>query len=127
MAKNTKDVTKWLEQVLPVFHLNHWTITVAQEPADSDAWADIEAHSQANEATLRISHGFWSLTRHKQRLVLTHEVSHILTWRLDESVEKLQKPLGDLAWSVFQSQYDDYAERTVESIATVIAPMLPLP
>lgn len=127
MASNTKDVSKWLDQILPSFNLANWEITVATEPADSDSWADIEAHSQANTATLRIAHGFWALGKHKQRLVLTHEVCHILTWRLDECVEKLEKPLGELAWAVFAPNYDDYAERTVEQVATVIAPFLPLP
>lgn len=117
----------WLANAQRVLGLSGWTVTVLRDAADVTAWADIEAHSQANTADLRLAHDFWRQSAVRQRLVLTHELIHLVTSRVDRMVDTLEEPIGKLAFAVFEPQYSDATERMVEHLATVIAPTLPLP
>jgi hypothetical protein len=117
----------WLDDAKVRLGLSDWVITLVKDASDIDAWADIEAHSQATTASLRVSHDFWRQDPKKQRLILTHELIHIITCRHDQVIESLSDPLGKIAWAVFEPQHDDATERAVEHLATIIAPHLPLP
>lgn len=117
----------WLDDALVALNLTHWTLTIAEDAADVDAWADIEAHQQNQTADLRVAHDFWKQTPEKQRVILTHELVHLITCRHDQVIESLAEPLGKIAWAVFEPQHDDAAERTVEALAQIIAPQLELP
>lgn len=118
---------EWLDESLATLNLTAWTVGVTQDASDVDAWADIDPHAQNQTAELRVSHDFWRQTPEKQRLVLTHELVHLITCRHDQVIEALAEPLGKIAWAVFEPQHDDAAERAVEALAQVIAPMLDLP
>tara|TARA_R110000868_G_scaffold22336_2_gene91485 strand:- start:3125 stop:3559 length:435 start_codon:yes stop_codon:yes gene_type:complete len=110
-------------------HLNlyQWQITVVRDASDVEAWADIAPHSQAQTADLRISHDFWSQPAERQREVLVHELVHLVTCRADQLVENLELTLGKIAWSAFELQYEDAAERSVDHVARVVAQSVPLP
>lgn len=118
---------EWLDVAIPALNLSHWTVNVAEDASDVDAWADIEAHQQNQTAELRVSHDFWRQSPERQRVILTHELVHLITCRHDQVVESLAEPLGKIAWAVFEPQHDDAAERAVEAIAQIIAPTLDLP
>ena len=110
-------------------HLNlyQWQITVVRDASDVEAWADIAPHSQAQTADLRISHDFWSQTAERQREVLVHELVHLITCRADQLVDNLESALGKVAWSTFDAQYEDAAERSVDHMARVVAQSVALP
>ena len=92
-----------------------------------DAWADINPSEVAYTAELRVSHDFWVQSPERQREVLTHEVVHLLTARLDQTVEALEEPLGKVAWAIFDRHYEMATERVVDQLAIVLAERLPLP
>ncbi len=88
---------------------------------------DINPHAQAETAELRVSHDFWKQTPELQREVLTHEMLHIVTARLDQTVEAMEEAFGKIAWAIYDPLYEDATERVVDHLAKVIAPGLPLP
>lgn len=132
MAKPTapdkwQHLREWLAVALPALNLGGWTVNIVEDASDVDAWADIDPHSQNHTADLRVAHDFWRQQPEKQRQILTHELVHLITCRHDQVIESLAEPLGKIAWSVFEPQHDDAAERAVEALAIIIAPLLPLP
>ena len=104
-----------------------WKITVVREASDVEAWADINPHSQAETADLRVSHDFWKQTPDHQREVLIHEMLHIVTARLDQTVESIEEAFGKVIWAIYEPLFEDATERVVDHLAKVIAPSVPLP
>ena len=104
-----------------------WKITVVREASDVEAWADINPHEQAESAELRVSYDFWKQTPEHQREILIHEMLHIVTARLDQTVEAMEEAFGKIAWAIYDPLFEDAAERVVDHLAKVIAPRLPLP
>lgn len=129
----TQKQTKWeaLEQYVAdlqrTLNVAEWRITIAHEASDVEAWADINPSEVAKTAELRVSHDFWVQPAERQREVLTHEMLHLLTARLDQTVEALEEPLGKVAWAVFDRQYEMQTERVVDHLAVLFAQSLPLP
>lgn len=129
----TRSVSKWdaleayVASIQEALNVRHWEVTVTREASDVEAWADIDPHSQANTATLRVSHDFWEQKPERQREVLIHECLHLVTCRHDQVVENLEDALGKIAWATFEKQHDDAAERVVDHVARVIARWIPLP
>jgi hypothetical protein len=117
----------WLTDAQQVLQLAHWTLSVARDASDVDAWADIDPHAQNLTAELRLSHDFWRQPPDRQRLVLTHELLHLACSRTDRVVETLEDALGKVAWAVYSPQYEDASERMIDHLASVIAQQLPLP
>lgn len=107
--------------------LTEWRLTISRDAADLEAWADIDPHSQANTAELRVSADFWRQTPERQREILAHELTHLLTCRTDQTVDNLEDALGKVAWSVFSPQYEAVAEQMVDRVSLLLAPLLPLP
>ena len=129
MAKQDKfaALRAWVAEAQTVMGLDHWEITIVEAASDVDAWADIEAHGQQPTADLRVSFDFWKQTPEKQRLILTHELLHLVMARYARISENLEESLGKLAWAVIEPQLEDGEERTIEHLARIIAPYLSLP
>ena len=118
---------EWLADAQANLGVTDWKVNVVKDASDVDAWADIDPHSQNLTADLRVAHDFWRQEPEKQRLILTHELLHLVTCRTDRVVENLEEALGKVAWAVYEPQYLDATERMTEHLATIIAPYLTLP
>ena len=129
MAKQDKfaALRAWVAEAQTVMGLDHWEITIVEAASDVDAWADIEAHAQQPTADLRVAFDFWKQEPEKQRLILTHELLHLVLARYARISENLEESLGKLAWAVIEPQLEDGEERTIEHLARIIAPYLSLP
>jgi hypothetical protein len=129
MAKQDKfaALRAWVAEAQTVMGLDHWEITIVEAASDVDAWADIEAHAQQPTADLRVAFDFWKQEPEKQRLILTHELLHLVLARYARISENLEDSLGKLAWAVIEPQLEDGEERTIEHLARIIAPYLSLP
>lgn len=121
------DLEQYVGMLQGYLNLHQWQILVVRDASDVEAWADIAPHSQAQTADLRISHDFWSQSAERQREVLIHELLHLVTCRADQIVENLELTLGKIAWSAFELQYEDAAERSVDHMARVLARGVALP
>ena len=117
----------WIIEAQTVLGLDHWEVTVVEAASDVAAWAVIEAHAQQPTADLRVSFDFWKQTSEKQRLILTHELMHLVVSRYARVTENLEDALGSLAWAVIEPQLEDAEERAVEHMARIVAPYLSLP
>ena len=104
-----------------------WKITVIREASDVEAWADINPHEQAESAELRVSYDFWKQTPDHQREILIHEMLHIVTARLDQTVESIEEAFGKVIWAIYEPLFEDATERVVDHLAKVLAPNIPLP
>ena len=118
---------EWLADAQANLGVTDWKVNVVKDASDVDAWADIDPHSQNLTADLRVAHDFWRQEPEKQRLILTHELLHLVTCRTDRVVENLEEALGKVAWAVYEPQYLDATERMTEHLATIIAPYLTMP
>jgi hypothetical protein len=129
MAKQDKFTVlrAWVAEAQTVMGLDHWEITIVEAASDVDAWADIDAHAQQPTADLRVAFDFWKQEPEKQRLILTHELLHLVMARYARISENLEESLGKLAWAVIEPQLEDGEERTIEHLARIIAPYLSLP
>ncbi|NDD14100.1 MAG: hypothetical protein EB072_16020 [Betaproteobacteria bacterium] len=129
MAKQDKFAVlkKWVAESQTLMGLDHWEVTIVEAAADVDAWADIEPHAQQPTADLRVAFDFWKQEPEKQRLILTHELLHLVLARYARISENLEESLGKLAWAVIEPQLEDGEERTIEHLARIIAPYLSLP
>ena len=118
---------EWVAEAQVLLGVDSWELTIVEAASDVDAWADIDAHAQQPTADLRVSHDFWAQTPEKQRLILTHELLHLVLARYARISENLEESLGKLAWAVIEPQLEDGEERTIEHLARIIAPYLSLP
>ena len=128
-SKQTKwaALDEYVSELQRALNVAEWRVTITQEASDVEAWADINPSEVAKTAELRVSHDFWTQTPERQREVLTHEVLHLVTARLDATVEALEEPLGKVAWAVFDRQYEMQTERLVDHLAVILAQSVPLP
>jgi len=117
----------WVADAQVMLGVDSWEITIVEAASDVDAWADIDAQAQQPTADLRVSHDFWAQTPEKQRLILTHELLHLVLARYARVTETLEESLGKLAWAVLEPLLEDDEERATEHLARIIAPYLSLP
>jgi hypothetical protein len=120
-------VEAWIADALPRLGLGQWEITVAEDAAAEDAWADIEPHSIDPRATMRIGAGLEGQTPERQRQVLTHELVHLFLHPLDRYTASIEGTHGSVWYGAWYPGYDDHLEQATERIAKSIAPHLPMP
>ena len=118
---------EWVRNAMIALQLQDWEITISRDAADIEAHADIEVSDQRDSADLRVQRDFFDQTPEKQRLILCHELGHIISARTDQVFESLEGSLGKLAWAVVEPNYLNATERMVEHWARIIAPTMPLP
>ena len=121
------DLEAYVADLQVALNVSPWKVTIARDASDVDSWADINPHEQNATAELRISHDFWRQTPEMQREVLTHEILHLVTARLDQTVEALEDAMGKVLWAVFEPQFVNATERSVDHLAKIFAPTFPLP
>ena len=128
-AKQTKweALEEYVQALQVTLNVANWKVTITQEASDVEAWADINPSEVAYTAELRVSHDFWNQSAERQREVLIHEMLHIVTARLDQTVEALEEPLGKVAWAIYDRQYEMATERVVDHLAVVFCTMIAPP
>lgn len=120
-------IEAYIADALITLELQDWEITVSREAADITAHADIEVHDQRRTADLRIARDFFAQSPERQRLILAHELSHVISSRLDRVIENLEEPLGKIGYALLEPNFIDATERMVEHFARLIARELPIP
>jgi hypothetical protein len=118
-------VEEWLDAAKRQIGLQLWQITVADDAASDDAWADIEPHSTDTTAVIRIGAGFEAKAPEEQRLILTHELTHLFIHPLDQYASHLETQHGAIWWGTWYPGYNDHLEAATERIAKALAPRLP--
>jgi len=120
-------VEAWIADAIDILGLQAWEVTVLRDAADVTAHADIDPAPQRYTADLRISQDLFTQSAERQRLILTHELTHLIVARVDQVVENLEEPIGKISYAIFEPNFVDASERAVEHLAKILAPLLPLP
>jgi len=120
-------IEAYISDALVTLELQDWEVSISREAADITAHADIEVHDQRRTADLRIARDFFAQSPERQRLILAHELSHIISARLDRVIENLEEPLGKIGYALLEPNFIDATERMVEHFARLIARELPIP
>jgi len=118
-------VQDWIDDAKRRIGLAEWQITVADDAASDDAWADIEPHSIDPKAVIRIGAGFEGKAPEEQVLILTHELAHLFLQPLDQYASHLETQHGSIWWNAWYPGYDDQLEAATERIAKALAPRMP--
>lgn len=126
-ANDIEGISRWLREAQIILRLQDWNIIVSAAPSEQDAWAEIHVHSQRNEAELFLGWDFFKQEPDEQRATLAHELCHVILGRVDQIVERLEEPLGTIAYGLVGTSYDDASERATEHLGRLIARLLPLP
>ena len=120
-------IEAYIADALVTLELQEWEITVSREAADITSHADIEVHDQRRTADLRIARDFFAQSPERQRLIIAHELAHVISARLDRIIENLEEPLGKIGYAVLEPNFIDATERMVEHFARLISRELPIP
>lgn len=118
-------VEAWLPEAQTRLGLSAWQITVSDDAAADDAWADIEPHSIDAKALLRIGAGFELKGTAEQTLILTHELTHLFLHPLDQYASHLETQIGAIWYGAWYPGYDDHLEATTERLAKALARLMP--
>ena len=88
-----------------------WTVSVVQAPIEPRAQI---ARNTATTATIEIGPSFWRDRPRGRRLVIAHELMHLVTWSL-----------ADLIPDSHASAREHSEELLVDTLAAMVAPWLP--
>jgi hypothetical protein len=110
--------------------LTEWRVYLSDNPPDENAVASMEfTDTGSAEALLRVSESFWTRTPAMQRETIVHELLHVMTHDLLESIGSMKSsgyvPAG--AGLMFEDLIGRTEERLVDRLARVIAEDFALP
>jgi len=123
----SKQIRDYISAAKDTLGLSHWEVTVSEDPAPDDAWADVEVSTNLYQATIRLSPNFLKQKDTEIRRVVAHELIHLHQAGVERLVEALEKPLGSAAYEILSYTWDIESERAADSLSTVLAGVLPLP
>lgn len=104
-----------------------WTIITPREFCDDEAYAEIQFTRGKRVAIIRFCSWFRQRTLEEQRHTITHELIHIHLNAMEESFDALSPRLSSDVYQVAWSNFNRHLEEATDQLATVIAPILPLP
>lgn len=123
------ELEKYILRVASLMGLKDWDFLLREEPAEGRALAQVETIYGQKYANIWVGVDFWDRDPDTQRHVIVHELVHchqaVTTHMIAGSF--LAEKLGQSAYEVFASAYEQAAEYTTDAIATAIEPNIPLP
>ncbi len=125
--RNLERARAYVAQLQPLFRLQHWEITVRDEPPDNDAHAQVWAAHTCYLAKLRFSDRHFADSLAEQVITVAHELIHIATQGWELAVRDALEGLDPTGKSWAEERYERAMERDTDHLSRVIAPFLPLP
>lgn len=114
-----------------ILGLDDWKTTLKwdKRPGDGEAIAEMRTTKGRHIAQLLADEDLFDLTPEEQRVVVAHELTHLLVDPTESVVwdGKLEAVLGGPATMIFTGAYNAAAERVVDRIGHLLAELLPLP
>ncbi len=118
----------YLPGLLPALRLQHWQISVKDEPPESeDASASVLYNEHDWWAFILCSDYFLESPPDRQRLHLVHELAHLYLRGIDMQHQSLITHWTSSQWQLVDNRFTYEVELAVDALACVIAPFLPLP
>lgn len=122
-----KALERYLLEAQQIMNLGQWKIELSDTPCDEDSLADIEVSDNLWQAKMRVARSFFKEKPEEQRDTVVHELIHVHTAGIERARDRMEKTLGELAWPIFQASMENEIERTVDALAKIVAPTLPVP
>lgn len=123
-----KAAIAYFERLRNAMLLGHWTLHFSREAPDNDeAAASIRAYEVRNVATVKLGEGWYAGSREARRHYAVHELLHLHLVRLDYTTGDFEHVTDEYAWRLLWRAYHRQMELTVDGLADVLAPLLPLP
>lgn len=127
-AEAVQALEGYLALASKVLRLDGWKVSISPVPADDDAVAQIDAPWAQRRAEVRLGAEFWVSGPEDQRDALVHELLHLVlmpAWQMVDELldEELSARAARIGWLAF-TQHMEYS---IDQLASVIAPQLPLP
>lgn len=130
-VKNHAALVGYVREIAAVLGLSHWSLRL---PADEYAEDGTHAHCESIEgrhySTIRFARNFLESDDAEVRYVVTHELLHCHTADLSDCVSHDLRAVRSMSRSelrLFRAGFARREEYLVDALASVIAPMLPLP
>lgn len=124
---NLDRVRPWVAACVAFLHLDRWTWRLEGDPPGEGGIASVERWVGQLDFSLRLDDRFFTLNEREQREVLAHELCHVHLRPVWEVWRDLDEMLGKPAYAMLRNHATIAEEQAVESLARVLAPLLPPP
>ena len=122
---------KWslyVERLQEPMNLMDWRVEILDDPCEDDSYATVNCIYGQKKAELKLCEGFNDLSRDEQRSTFVHELTHCHLWVIQEMGEEdLAQFLSSGEKEMYSRSFRRAIEYAVDSLASAIAPHLPLP
>lgn len=125
--KTLKRAEAYLRVLQPLMGLAHWTIEIALDPPENNAWGDVTRLSHAQDAAIRLCEDFGDLTSEQRRETMVHELLHCHLRDLIGTPAMVKQEISLPLWAALGDRMNHAEECIVDALARIIAPFLPLP
>lgn len=116
----------YLAEAAAAVGLSHWELLLSlDEPEDEDATASVEVSDDYAIAWLRFREPVAASGPGNLRRVIMHELLHVHLWAFSQTAGLLRPRVSSDVWDVFTAMWNHVDERTTETLARVMAPLLP--
>lgn len=131
--------SRYVETLRNHLYLQHWKFHIEEvgyedrrDPGlesseDSEALADIEPMRTRHVATLRLFPGYFRQDAEGKRHVITHELLHIKFADLQFAGRDYVGVTDLISYGHLDRAFMTALERTIDDMAVIVAPSLPLP
>jgi hypothetical protein len=123
-----KAAKAYFTELRPLLLLDHYLLIFDRTPPDDpECAAHVSVMETRNVATIRLGEGYYAGTARQRRHYAVHELLHIHLARHDYAVGDFKRVIDDTSWSLIYTNIARHLELTIDGLADVIAPFLPLP
>lgn len=110
-------VAEFAAQVLSALNMPAWQILVMEEPADEDDFASISKIDGKHVAQIYLSTDWMKRTDEERRETITHEVLHLLHFRIDHVLDDAKPLMREHEHDMLMTRYWREAELMVDHLA----------
>lgn len=119
--------TEYIRLLADRLLLRDWHFVVSRTEADAGNRAQVGIHHKKDEAEVFLSEAWLAYPPEQQRQTLTHELLHAHLGRLCRVMTRLKEQDDREVVRYANTAFDEEEEIVVETLARILAPMLPLP
>lgn len=113
-------LTQYIRKLMGLMELTDWRLKLSDEPCAIGNYASIVAYTSQREAVMHLAWNWRTYGARITRETITHELIHL---HCEPTMEYARKCSADSDWNAIKY----LNEYTVDAIARVIDPFLPLP